>query len=55
MYPIGLSTPCCHIAEANLATYRDARLTVMEISDDIEGYAYFNYKRAKNNKLTYFN
>lgn len=53
MYPIGLSTPCCHIAKANLTSYRDAGLTVMEISDGMEGYAYFNYEHARTLAETY--
>ena len=39
MYPIGLSTPCCHITEENLASYRTAGMTVIEISDGIQGFA----------------
>ena len=46
MYQIGLSTPCSHITEENLTSYRNAGLTVMEISDGMEGYAHFDYKRA---------
>lgn len=47
MYKIGLSTPCGHITEENLASYRAAGLTVMEISDRVEGYADFDYERAR--------
>ena len=47
MYKIGLSTPCGHITEENLASYRAAGLTVMEISDGMEGYACFDYERAR--------
>ena len=47
MYKIGLSTPCKHITEENLASYRAAGLTVMEISDGMEGYASFDYERAR--------
>ena len=47
MYKIGLSTPCGHITEENLASYRAAGLTVMEISDRVEGYADFDYEHAR--------
>ena len=47
MYKIGLSTPCRHITDENLASYRAAGLTVMEISDCVEGYACFDYERAR--------
>ena len=47
MYKIGLSTPCRNITEENLASYRAAGLTVMEISDRMEGYACFDYARAR--------
>ena len=47
MYKIGLSTPCGQITEENLASYRAAGLTVMEISDRVEGYACFDYERAR--------
>ena len=47
MYKIGLSTPCGHITEENLASYRAAGLTVMEISDGMEGFACFDYENAR--------
>lgn len=47
MYQIGLSTPCCHITEENLASYRAAGLTVMEISDGTEGFARLDFARAR--------
>ena len=47
MYKIGLSTPCGHITEENLASYRAAGLTVMEISDGMEGFARFDYENAR--------
>lgn len=47
MYKIGLSTPCRNITEENLTSYRAAGLTVMEISDRMEGYACFDYERAR--------
>ena len=47
MYKIGLSTPCRNITEENMASYRAAGLTVMEISDGMEGYASFDYERAR--------
>ena len=47
MYKIGLSTPCGHITEENLASFRAAGLSVMEISDGMEGYACFDYENAR--------
>ena len=47
MYQIGLSTPCCHITEENLASYRTAGMTVIEISDGIQGFACFDYEHAR--------
>ncbi|MBQ8404798.1 MAG: sugar phosphate isomerase/epimerase [Clostridia bacterium] len=43
MYKIGLSTCSAPVSEETFAGYRRAGLDVMEISDNIEGYARLNY------------
>ena len=47
MYSIGLSTPCALITEENLSSYHAAGLTVMEISDGIQGYSCFDYEQTR--------
>ena len=47
MYQIGISTPCCYMTDEIFASYRAAGLTVMEISDGIEGYSHFNFEHAR--------
>ncbi len=47
MQHIGLATPCGQITEENMASFRDAGLTVMEISDGMPGYARLDFARAR--------
>jgi hypothetical protein len=48
MYKIGLSAPCARVTDEAFAAYHAAGITVAEISDNIDGYARFDYDKSKN-------